>query len=160
MIDTELGSAPLQKFLPDLSLPAETLLDLSGDQSKLGWSWFFKSGLEKRIIAAWQQPLNELTCGQCRMLVGQRFGLKWLAAPVSTFVALYPQAECDLYPGDLSINALIAWREIFGHAPDEARQMLSADFSWINEEITDFTESDLFMRAKAGLRDARKASFS
>jgi hypothetical protein len=69
------------------------------------------------------------------MLVGQRFGLKWLAAPVATFVALYPQAECDLYPGDLSINALIVWREIFEHAPDEARSMLSADFSWIDDNI-------------------------
>jgi hypothetical protein len=68
MIDTELGSAPLQRFLPSLALPAETLLDLAGDESKLGWSWFFKSGLEKRVIAAWQKPLNELTCGHCRML--------------------------------------------------------------------------------------------
>jgi hypothetical protein len=89
------------------------------------------------------------------MLVGQRFGLKWLAAPVATFVALYPQAECDLYPGDLSINALIVWREIFEHAPDEARSMLSADFSWIDDNIAADSKDSLSAEAKAGLLEGR-----
>lgn len=149
----------MQRFLPDLALPTETLLNLSGDKSKLGWSWLFKSGLEKRVIAAWQQPLNELTCGHCRMLVGQRFGLEWLAAPVATFVALYPHAECDLYPGDLSANALIAWCDIFEHAPTEARRMLSADFSWIDEEISANAENDLLMQAKVGFLAGREKAF-
>jgi hypothetical protein len=92
-------------------------------------------------------------------LVGQRFGLKWLAGPVATFVALYPQAEYDLYPGDLSINTLIAWREIFEHAYDEARSMLSADFSWIDDNIAADSKDSLSADAKAGLQEGRMHAF-
>lgn len=51
-------------------------------------------------------PFIAITYAQARVLVGQRFELEWVAASVAAFVALYPSAQCDLYPGDLTFNAL------------------------------------------------------
>jgi hypothetical protein len=157
MIDTALGAAPLLDFLPRATLPEETLLELTGDKSKLRASSRKSSGLEERVAVAWEQPLKTLSCRQFRMLVGQGFGLRWLAAPVAEFVALYPSAECDLYPGDLAINALIAGQDILEHAPNEAAAMFAADFSWLDNEIADAPTNDLLRRARDGLIEGRKS---
>jgi hypothetical protein len=156
MIDTALGSAPLLRFLSQTTLPSETLLELTGDKSKLQRRSGERSGLEERVAVAWEQPLQTLSCGQCRMLVGQRIGLRWLAAPVAEFVALHPSAECDLYPGDLAVNALIAGKDILEHAPHEATAMFAADFSWLESEIAKNPSDDLLRRAKDGLAEGRE----
>ncbi|EXS70422.1 hypothetical protein [Sphingobium sp. Ant17] len=157
MIDTALGSAPLLDFLPRATLPDETLLELTGDKSKLRALSRESSGLEDRVAVAWEQPLKTLSCGQCRMLVGQRLGLRWLAAPIAEFVALYPSAECDLYPGDLAVNALIAGKDILEYAPNEAAAMFAADFSWLDNEIADAPSDDLLRRARDRLIEGRKS---
>lgn len=155
MIDTHLGSARLLDFVADQSLPEATLLELSGDSSKVRWSLLAKSGLAERVAIAWKQPLNQITCGQCRVLVGQRFGIRWLASAVSVFVKRFPYAQCDLYPGDLTVASLIAWNEFLDHAPSEAAQMFAADYGWIDGELEANPADDLLIKARAGLRDAR-----
>jgi hypothetical protein len=74
MIDTQWGEARLLDFVPDKKLPAATLLELTGDVSKADPS-HFPSGLVRRVAKTWVTPLTDLTCGQYRMLVRQRFGL-------------------------------------------------------------------------------------
>jgi len=157
MISTALGSAPLLGFLHQTTLLNETLLELTGDKSKLRRPSHERSGLEERVAVAWEQPLKTLSCGQCRMLVGQRFGLRWLAAPVAEFVALYPDAECDLYPGDLAVNALIAGKDMLEYAPTEAAAMFAADFLWLDREIANNPSDDLLRRAKDGLIEGRRS---
>jgi hypothetical protein len=153
MIDTRFGEARLLDFLPDKELPAATLLELTGDASKADASQF-PSGLVKRVAKAWVTPLTDLTCGQYRMLVGQRFGLQWLSAPAATFVARYPFAECDLYPGDLSVNALIAWRQLIAFAPEETREMIRADFAPLFEMADEEQPGSILLDAVAALEQA------
>lgn len=111
------------------ALPAETLERLTGDASYSNPG--FRSGLTLLIAAAWKKPLTELTCAQVRVLVGQRLGLQWLAAPVATFVRSSPGVECDLYPGDLTAAAFHACDDLLRHAPEETRAFLAADPSWM-----------------------------
>jgi hypothetical protein len=80
------------------------------------------------------------------MLVGQRLGLRWLARPVATFVARYPQAECDLFPGDLTVNALLAWRDLAAFAPDATRAMLDGDFKWLRLQAKEDTGADSILK--------------
>ncbi len=138
MIDTRNGTARLLDFLPDEALPAASLCELTGDgltgdggRASVGW---FPSGLERRVAGAWHIPMSELTCGQTRMLVGQCLGLEWLARAVATFAVRYPRAACDLYPGDLTVNALVVWRDLAVFAPDETRRMLAGDYDWLRRE--------------------------
>lgn len=133
MIDTKNGTARLLDFVPDETLPPESLCELTGDSAKAKVGAFC-SGLERRVADAWLLPAADLTCGQCRLLVGQRFGLQWLARPVMTFAARYPQAECDLYPGDLTVAALVAWRDLAAVEPEAIRFMLAGDYGWLRRE--------------------------
>lgn len=71
------------------------------------------------------------------MLVGQRLGLQWLAAPVTRFVIEYPQAECDLYPGDLTVIALVVWRDLATFAPEATRQMLAQQYEWLRQQANE-----------------------
>jgi hypothetical protein len=157
MIDTKLGEARFLDFLPDQTLPSATLLELTQDNTKAETARWL-SGLEKRVAEAWVIPMSDLNCAQCRMLVGQRFGLPWLARPVAAFVARYPQAECDLYPGDLTVNAVIAWREFAGYAPEETAAMLALDFHWLRREANeDEWEGSILRHAVASLDEALHA---
>ncbi len=61
-----------------------------------------------RVAPAWIEPLDQLSCGACRVLVGQRFGPNRLSALTANVVARSPRAVCDLYPGDLAVTAPIA----------------------------------------------------
>lgn len=154
MIDTKGGAARLLDFLPDQTLPSESLLDLTEDKSKVT-TFSFASGLEERIAEVWVIPMADLNCGQCRMLVGQRFGLPWLARPVAAFVARYPLAECDLYPGDLTVNAIMAWRELVRYAPDETALILALDLQWLRREAKeDNWEGSILKQAVASLDEA------
>ncbi|WP_157105699.1 hypothetical protein [Sphingomonas sp. TDK1] len=157
MIDTYHGTARLLDFLPDVALPPVSLSDLTGDTSKggIGASW---SGLSRRVAEAWVGPARDLSCGQCRMLVGQRLGLRWLALPVATFAARYPQAECDLYPGDLTVSALLAWRDLVVFAPDATRVMLKCDFGWLrNQAQEDVSAGSILAHAVQALDGAARA---
>jgi hypothetical protein len=136
MIDTRDGAARLLDFIPDETLPSASLCELTGDAAKAKVGAFC-SGLERRVADAWLKPTVDLTCGQCRMLVGQRLGLQWLAHPVATFAARFPQAECDLYPGDLTVIALVVWRDLATYAPEATRRMLAQDYEWLRREADD-----------------------
>lgn len=149
-VDTRDGEAIFATLAPEGMLPADRLGDLVVHP---GTTSSFGSGLQERAEAALRSPMCELTCGQVRMLVGQRIGLKWLARPVALFVAAYPLAECDLYPGDMSVNALRALDDFMIHAYDETRQMLAADFSELQAEPMDALLSD----ALGSLASARSA---
>ncbi|RZJ00928.1 MAG: hypothetical protein EON90_05350 [Brevundimonas sp.] len=154
MIDTRIGQAPLAEFIDRRLLPAGTLGELSGDTYLAQADWF-GSGLERRVAAAWRTPLSALTCGQARVLVGQRLGLQWLARPVAAFVRAYPQAECDLYEGDLTIASLCALDEFLTFAPDETVLMVHADFGWIERELTEDPDLRLAARALGALTAVR-----
>jgi len=106
--------------------PAASLLVLSGDATLIEPK--FKSGLTERVAKAWVTPLPELTGSQVRVLVSQRFGLRWLAKPVALFLQQHPRAECDLYTGDLMCAALRAYDDFLRFAPSEMRTVLGADF--------------------------------
>ncbi|KQN82396.1 hypothetical protein ASE90_12105 [Sphingomonas sp. Leaf67] len=71
------------------------------------------------------------------MLVGQRLGLRWLARPVTIFVKRHPLAECDLYSGDLTVIALVVWRDLATYAPNATRRMLAQDYEWLRREADD-----------------------
>lgn len=130
MIDTRAGTARLLDFVPDEKLPSASLCELTGDTVKAN-AGAFCSGLERRVADAWVLPASDLTCGQCRMLVGQRLGLRWIARPVMTFAISYPQAECDLYPGDLTVIALVVWRDLASFEPEVARLLLAGNYGWL-----------------------------
>jgi len=133
MIDTREGQERLLAFLPDCLLPQTSLAELTGDTAKAN-AGQWASGLVQRVAEAWTVPASELNCGQCRMLVGQRLGLRWLAEPVTRFVVDYPQAECDLYPGDMTVIALTVWRDLAIYAPAGTRRMLAQDYEWLRCE--------------------------
>jgi hypothetical protein len=68
------------------------------------------------------------------MLVGQSVGLRWLARPVTTFTVKHPQAECDLYPGDMTVIARVAWRDLATYVPKATRLMLAATYDGLRRE--------------------------
>lgn len=137
------------------SLPASSLLLLTGDQHLVS-APPGKSGLEARVAAAAVLPLNQLTCGQVRLLVGQQIGLRWLAKPVAAFCATHSLVQCDLFPGDLTVSALKAWKTLFEFAPAETRLMISADLNWIAEDVAE-TGDPFFKEALENLSAARTA---
>nr|WP_257215170.1 contact-dependent growth inhibition system immunity protein [Sphingomonas sp. R-74633] len=110
----------------------------------------------ERVARAWATPLPDLNCAQYRLLIGQRFGLEWLAEPAARFVARYPLAACDLYPGDLTVNLLIAWREIAAHAPEAMRSVVALDLGWMARGRDSLPEGDILHEAMAGLAEARR----
>lgn len=157
MIDTRGGTLPLLSFLPGETLPSMSLCDLTGDDAKISVG-LFRSGLERRVADAWLIPANELSCGQCRMLVGQRLGLKWLARPAANFAARYPQAECDLYPGDLTVAALVVWLDLMFFEPEATRLMLGGDYRWLRREADeDQWAGSILKQAVRALNDASEA---
>lgn len=149
MIDTQLGEARLSEFVGNADLPDAALIDLTKDGRRASVGWF-ASGLELRIARAWTTPLAELSCAQARVLVGQELGLKWIAPAVAHFVTAHPQAECDLYPGDLTVVTLIAARHFVEFARPEAERMLEQDYNWLTEAFADDPTSSLLRDALAG----------
>lgn len=155
-VEEAVGDAPLSRFISDqMALPSSTFRDLSGDAS-LADAGLFPSGLVRRVAKAWTTPLDRLTCAQARVLVGQKFGLRWLAAPVAIFLMAHPRAECDLYPGDLMCAALRAHAELLRFAPGETRALLGGDFSWMAEEFAFDPDGRLLREATNDLTKARQ----
>ncbi|HEY1960925.1 MAG TPA: hypothetical protein VGG69_00785 [Rhizomicrobium sp.] len=87
----------------------------------------------QRAVAAWKTPLDALTCSQARLLVSQKMGLEWLAAPLAAFVLRYPDASATYFPGDLTLAALRAMRELLTIIPQPARAIANLDFAWLTE---------------------------
>jgi hypothetical protein len=155
-LEEVVGDCVLSEFISDqMALPSATLEDLSGDGS-LADAGLFPSGLVRRVAKAWTTPLNRLTCAQARVLVGQQFGLQWLAAPVAVFLSGHPRAECDLYPGDLMCVALRAHAELLRFAPVQTRALLGADFSGMAEEFAFDPDGTVLREATDDLATARK----
>ena len=135
-------------------LPQASLAELSGARGRSD----FRSSLVERVEAAWETPVRSLLCRQVRVLVGQKFGLEWLARPAALFVTLYPQVECEYYPGDLTIAVLRALREIDGFAPVETSTLIRADYKWLDDVFAE-DEEGLWQEARAilgAVRNARK----
>lgn len=154
--DEAVGELPLFGLLADATrFPTSSLLALSGDTSLSEPN--FRSGLTERIAEAWTTPLPELTGAQVRVLVGQKLGLRWLAAPVSSFLHQNPRAECDLYPGDLMCAALHAHDQFLLFAPREMRAVLSDDFEWMEEEFASDRDGGMLREAMDDLKSARSA---
>ena len=150
------GERALSSFLADpAALPEVNLATLSGDSS-LTKPGFFPSGLMKRVSKAWATPLNQLTCTHARVLVGQKFGLRWLAPPVAEFLIRHPRAECDLYPADLMCGALRAHREFLEYAPDDARALFAGDFDWMEATFAFDRDGRLYREAREDLASARR----
>ncbi|WP_296597426.1 contact-dependent growth inhibition system immunity protein [Phenylobacterium sp.] len=155
-LEEVVGDCVLSGFISDqMALPSATLESLSGDGSLVD-AGLFPSGLVRRVAKAWTTPLNLLTCAQARVLVGQKFGLQWLAAPVAVFLSGHPRAECDLYPGDLMCMALKAHVELLRFAPVETRKLLGVDFSWMAEEFSFDPDGTLLREATDDLTTARR----
>ena len=70
------------------------------------------------------------------MLVGQKFGLEWLAVAVAHFVHDHPAADIYYYPGDLTLSALRAFDQIEQVSLAAARLLRNADYSWMAECYT------------------------
>lgn len=153
MIDTRNGTTRILDFLPGETLPSTSLRDLTGDPVT-GRVGLFRSGLERRVADAWCGPATDLTCAQCRMLVGQRLALRWLAHPVATFAVKYPEAECDLYPGDLTVAAIIAWRDLVAVAPEATCLMLAANYDWLRREADADRWADSILKQAVSALDA------
>jgi len=156
MIDTRNGEAALSDFVGLDLLPPNSLAELS-DDTTLSAVGPCASGLQLGVAEAWNVRLSELTCAQARLLVAQRFGLRWLARAIATFVSLHPNAECDLYPGDMAVNALRALDDLFIFAPEETRRMVQADFGWLEEAEATDEIGPLELDALGSLRSGRAA---
>jgi len=135
------------------SLPSFTLLEVTGDR-KLASIAPADVGLEGRVATAARVPLNELSCEQVRLLVSQKTGLEWLAESVARFCMLYPQAECDIFPGDLTINALLAWECLYKFAPTATTQFIGGDFTWLIDQASEGQDA-LLEEALRGLEAAK-----
>jgi hypothetical protein len=152
------GDRALSSFLADPAiLPAVGLATLSGD-ARLSKPGLFPSGLMKRVAKAWTIPLSQLTCAHARVLVGQKFGLRWLAPAVAEFLIRHPRAECDLYPADLMCGALRAHREFLEFAPDNARALFAHDFAWMEATLAFDSDGRLYREATDDLASARRLS--
>ena len=143
-------------LLPEsIELPSRTLQQLSGD-NRLADAGVMPSGLQRRVAVAWTTEMAEMTCAHVRVLVGQQFGLPWLAAGVATFVLLHPRAETELYPGDLTAMALSAHAALLEFAPTETKAMLQADFNWMEQTYAFDDSRELLRGAQENLRRARR----
>src|SRR5262249_42776451 len=71
--------------------------------------------LVKTCIRLTRVPLEKLTLGDLRVLIGQSFGLPFLIPLAVERLEPDPLVEADLYPGDLLANILEAedydWRK-------------------------------------------------
>jgi hypothetical protein len=135
-------------------LPGGNLETLSGCREDLEVGTI--TPLIEEVTVAWGTPLPELTCEQVLVLTQQQFGLEWLGGPVCAFVRIHPQAQIYFYPGDLTMAALRAHAELAAHAPADARRMLEADFSWMEEGFA--FSPDLPEEARSLLASARALS--
>ena len=126
------GERPFQPLV-SVELPAETLEQLSGDHF-YATKHLDETGLMERVRIAWTKPVRDLTCAEVRTLTLQKLGLPWLAHAVAEFVTKHPTTDCGVYPGDLAVASLLAWRELHAVAPSETKRMIGADFAFLRDD--------------------------
>ena len=131
---TDLADTPFWRWIPaDRLRPQQaTLEQLSGYSADAPAS--LRTNVTLTVEVAWSRPIAELSCEHVRMLTSQKFGLQWIALPVSIFVNLHPSAEITFYPGDMTMMALKAFDEIESASPEGAALIRQTDFSWMAEE--------------------------
>ena len=132
-------------------MTTKTLAQLSGHPAS---DPPYETDIIRDIEIAWDTPLSRLTCRQVHDLVGQQFGLEWLAAPVAVFVRLYPAAICEFYSGDLTLAMLRAHEKFFQFAPAQMQDFLRCDLHGLSEYL-DFDEGELLAEASTLLNKAR-----
>ena len=75
----------------------------------------YPTGLVKRCHELRKVPLNRLTVGDLRLLIGQSIGLQYLVPLALEFLEEDPLVEGDYFPGDLLKNVLAVkaayWQE-------------------------------------------------
>lgn len=127
----QLGPLPLFAIVAGFEeIHRTSLAQLSGVLQTAGAN---SSSLVRRAAIAWQAPLEQLTCEQARLLVGQGMGLRWLSQPVCALLKLRPDAEVTLYAGDLARAVLERISDFIHYAPESTREFLAGDFSWIDD---------------------------
>jgi hypothetical protein len=89
------------------------------------------TSLIQRATSAWKTPFDELTCEQLRLLLGQDLGTPWVAPLACLIVTRRPNATVSFYPGDLAQAILRNFPAVFAADPEGAREVLAADFAWI-----------------------------
>jgi hypothetical protein len=90
------------------------------------------TSLVRRATLAWKTPLGALTCEQVRLLISQDMGTAWIAPVGCMIVKRLPDAMVTFYPGDLAGTILRQFPAVFAADPDGARELLAADFNWID----------------------------
>lgn len=133
----EVGTQRLSAFIDTdlIGSSLQSLAGISGDHWRLGPD-DMRTNVTLTVEVAWNSPIRELTCEHLRMLVSQKMGLKWISAAVAEFVDLHPRVEISNYPGELSILALKALREIDECDPRAAARLRALDYSWMDEEFS------------------------
>lgn len=66
------------------------------------------SPMVTRCLALRKVPLEQLSAGDCRVLVTQGIGTRYILPIALGHVEAYPLIECDYYPGDLLLALLRA----------------------------------------------------
>ena len=57
----------------------------------------------------------------------------------------------------MTVNALIAWREMARHAPEQIKLMLAADYEWLRQEAAaDSWSGSILKQAARHLKEARE----
>ena len=46
----------------------------------------------------------------------------------------FPTADCGVYPGDLAVDSLLAWRELYAIVPDETKGFIQSDFAFLRDD--------------------------
>lgn len=152
-IDTSDGNRSLLTFVPQYILPSLSLIELA-DRAAPG-DHDDELGNARAEASACRTPLRDLTCAQVRVLASRRLGMKWLAAPIASFVTRYPTAQCGLFDGDLALNAIVAWRTLARFALRETKQMLKSDFTPILSGSIGRDPSSIVRKAHIELATAR-----
>jgi hypothetical protein len=132
-MDEPTGDATFSAYVPAeaFAKPGSSLAELSGHRMKAPVA--LRTYVTTTVEKAWDTPLQALSCEQVRMLIGQKFGLEWLAVAVAYFVHDYPAAELYYYPGDLTLSALRAFDRIEKISSAAACLLRDTDYSWIAE---------------------------
>lgn len=125
--------------------PNASLQSVSGEQSSEGP---YETDMIRRVEEAWRTPFRSLTCGQVRLLLGQKMGLRWLTLPIISFVKLYRNARITNYEGEMAALVLRAARDFDEFGGSEFRAWLKQDFAWLD---------DVFNWDEQLLRDQKKA---
>lgn len=108
----------------------------------------YETDMIRRVEEAWRAPFKNLTCGQARLLLSQKMGLRWLASPILNFIRLHRDARITNYEGEMVALVLRAAREFNELCGPEFGIWLEQDFAWL-EDVFDWDEQLLRDQKKA-----------